>query len=151
MNSDQQQLLQLLKIQTYQLHAEFSVLSQTSAGAVDPQQIIPTSDQTAASHVLATMPDVSDMMLTTANNQLQLDPKLQQLTQDILLLLQTEYPKTQWQASAQFQHCQLQGDLLQTPEIEALCSPHDKKQLWLQFIQPQEMPDVSDHSQSHAN
>ena len=151
MNSDQQQLLQLLKIQPYQLHADFCVLSPTPAVTVDPQQIMPTFDPAPASMVLATTTNVSDMMLTTATSPLPLDPQLQQLTQDILLLLQTEYPKAQWQAAAQFQRCQWQGDLLQTPELAALSSSFYKKQLWQQFMQRQDTPDVSEHSSSHTN
>lgn len=151
MNSDQQQLLQLLKIQPYQLHADFSAFALTSAVSMVPQQHIPTSEPVAAANIPATTTDVSDMMLITATSQLQLAPKLQQLTQDILLLLQTEFPKAKWHASAQFQHCQWQGDLLQTPEIETLCRPFHKKQLWLQCFQPQDTSDASDHPPSHAN
>ncbi len=156
MNADQQQLLQLLKIQSYQLHADFSAFALPSLTATAlPSTAIaePCSDvaqqQPQVTAVVAEQPPTG--MQPAAKPQLAQNAQLQQLTADILLLLQAWYPTVQWQASAQFQRCQWQGDLLQTPEIEALCSAYYKKQLWLQFIQPQEMPDVSDHSSSHTN
>ncbi len=155
MNSDQQQLLQLLKIQPYQLHAVFSMVALAPAATpaqTDAQHIAAISELTAEVILPITASNAPpDMMLTAASSQSLPDPLLRQLTQDILLLLQTEYPRAQWQASAQFQRSQWQGELLQTPELAALCHSFYKKQLWQQFIQPQDMPDVSDHSSSHAS
>ena len=155
MNSDQQQLLQLLKIQPYQLHANFSVAALAPAATpaqTDAQHIAATSELTAEVILPITANNAPPgMMLTAASSQSLPDPLLRQLTQDILLLLQTEYPKAQWQAAAQFQHCQWQGDLLQTPELAVLSSSFYKKQLWQQFIQRQDTPDVSEHSSSHTS
>lgn len=94
---------------------------------------------------------VIDMMLSTASAPIQLSAELQQLRQDILLLLQSEYPNAQWQASAQFQHSKWQGELLQTPELAVLTGCFYKKQLWQQLRQRQDVPDVSDHSSSYTS
>ncbi len=156
MNADQQQLLQLLKIQPYQLHVDFSAfaLPSLTATALSSTAITEPVADVAQQQPQVTA-EVTEQPATdmppAAKPQLAHNAQLQQLTADILRQLQAWYPTAHWQASAQFQRCQWQGDLLQTPEIEALCSAYYKKQLWLQFIQPQEIPDVSDHSSSHTN
>ncbi len=149
MNTHQQQLLQLLKIQPYQLHADFSAFS-----AITPDQIAPSLVDVSNKQRVAS--DDAQAVAETVTPSLELSlksselPALQQLQQDIQLLLQAELPTVDWQPSAAHTACRWQGHILQTPEIQALCSATQKKQLWMEFIKAQEQIDGSSDSSSHV-
>ena len=152
MNAHQQQLLQQLRIQPYQLHADFVVslaATQKSTSVTEISLVATEPDiQSVPRHLTPTAVET-----VTALSALPLESSdsaaLQQLRQDILLLLQAELPMVNWQPSAQNTDCHWQGHILQTPEIQAFCSSAQKKQLWLEFIKAQEQVDGSPHSSSH--